>query len=338
MKSYSEQKAINEHFKGRHDVASAHEDTLKNAVDRVSDGDIESNPLSKKESTKLAKEIKNGDVDVKEHGVTNDLVSTSEIMNKAVKAGLTAATISAIIQTAPEIVKAFDYLIKTKQLDMDQVKKIGKKAFNASVDGFMIGSISCVLQIKIAQGLLGTSLQTAMNSTMGPTFLGTVVSLLYTTVKNGILVANGKMTRKEMGSALVDTVIISGGYIAGSYIGGIIGQALGFTLPVIGYMLGSLVGCSLAAVYNIGKKKLISLCVDSGLTFFGMVDQDYSLPEEVLNDMGIDYASITRAEISRTQVEKSLPQTDLTRTRFETVDIKILRRGIIGVNKIGYVI
>lgn len=52
---------------------------------------------------------------------------------------------------------------------------------------------------------------------------------------------------------------------------------------------------SVAVVYNIGKKKLISLCVEAGFTCFGLVEQDYELPEE------------------------------------------ILRRGIIGVNKIGYV-
>ena len=120
-------------------------------------------------------------------------------------------------------------------------------------------------------------------------------------------------------------------------IGGLIGQALGFELPVVGYLIGSLVGCAFAVVYNIGKKKLISFCVDTGLTCFGLVEQDYTIPESVLNEMGIDTIQIPRVSVKKTDVRRVSVQADINRVSYETIDITFLRRGIIGVNRVGYV-
>ena len=47
------------------------------------------------------------------------------------------------------------------------------------------------------------------------------------TVKT-VFVAAGKMSTQQMGAAFVDTVVVSGGYLLGAHIGGIISQALGF--------------------------------------------------------------------------------------------------------------
>lgn len=315
-----------------------YEQTAKLSRNRISDGKVDSKPLSKEESMELAKEIKEDKLDLKKHGVENELAGVKEIMQKAAKAGLTAAAISAIMATAPDIFKAIDYLIKNKEIDPEQLKNIGVKGLTAGAEGFIIGSTACILQMKIAEGLLGPAIQQAMASTMAPTILGMLVSLAYTTIKNSIMVAAGKMTPREMGSVLVDTVVISSGYIAGAAIGGAIGQAIGFTLPVFGYILGSLVGCAFAAVYNIGKKKFISFCVDSGFSCFGLVDQDYTLPEAVLADMGIDITPISRTQVSRTDISWTQSQGYTNRTSLQTVDIKIVKRGIIGVNQVGYVL
>lgn len=141
-----------------------------------------------------------------------------------------------------------------------------------------------------------------------------------------------------MGAAFVDTVVISGGYLVGAHIGGIIGQTLGFELPIVGYLLGSLIGTSFSVIYQIGKKKFISFCVDTGFTCFGLVEQSYELPDDVLNELGIE-----TIQIPRTRVEKiDIPRTNvlaanINKTEYETIDITVLRRGVIGVNKIGYI-
>lgn len=88
---------------------------------------------------------------------------------------------------------------------------------------------------------------------INPTFLGTAVAIVLQTTKNSILVAAGKITPQQMGAAFVDTLIASSGYFAGAHIGCIIGQALGFELPVVGYLLGSLPGTAFCVFYNVGK-------------------------------------------------------------------------------------
>ena len=147
-----------------------------------------------------------------------------------------------------------------------------------------------------------------------------------------------------MGSSFVESVIVSAGFIVGlkvgQQIGGAIGQAIGVAIPGLGYAIGSLIGCTCAVVYQVGKKQLISFCVDTGFTCFGLVEQDYQLPEEVLNDMGldlaeIDYAPIERAQVYRIEVDSNI---GIDIANLETVDITMIRRGVIGVNKVGYVV
>ena len=151
------------------------------------------------------------------------------------------------------------------------------------------------------------------------------------------MVAAGNMTAKQMGMRFVDSVVVSSGYLASMKIGGTIAQALCPELPVVGYAIGSLLGCSVAVVYNIGKNKLISFCIDTGFTCFGLVDQNYELPEEVLKDMGIDIAPISRVDVRRTNISTASTQELVNRSKYETIDIKVLKRGVIGINKIGYV-
>lgn len=120
-------------------------------------------------------------------------------------------------------------------------------------------------------------------------------------------------------------------------VGGLIAQALFPQLPGIGYAIGSLLGCSVAVVYNIDKKKFISFCVDTGFTCFGLVEQNYELPEEILHDMGIHTIPVPRTEVSRTRVNTTDIGNQVQREDYETIDITVLKRGIIRVNKIGYV-
>lgn len=146
------------------------------------------------------------------------------------------------------------------------------------------------------------------------------------------------MSTQQMGAAFADTVVVSGGYLLGSHIGGIIGQALGLELPVVGYLLGSLIGTSFCVIYNIGKKKLISFCIDTGFTCFGLVEQNYELPEEVLYGLGIESVSIPQTQVKRTAVPRiPITKTGINRSEYETIGMTMLRRGVIGVNKIGYV-
>lgn len=52
--------------------------------------------------------------------------------------------------------------------------------------------------------------------------------------------------------------------------------------------------------------------------------------------MGVHTIPVPRTEVSRTGVNTTAIDTQIQRAEYETIDITVLKRGIIGVNKIGY--
>lgn len=323
-------------IESRPDVSQSHMETEEHLVRKITDGEgIESKELSIKESKQIAKEAKNGGFDLEKHGYSKDPLLDEvriDYMNRAMKAGLTAAAISAITQIVPELYKAIDYLIKHGEIDLVGLKKSGKRVISASGEAFLRGSIAYGVEMAIQEGMLGEAL-----TQVNPSVVGVAVTVILGTIKDSIMVAAGKMTAKEMGEKFVDTIVVSSGYLVGMKIGGAIAQALCPQLPGISYAIGSLLGCSLAVVYNIGKKKLISFCVDTGFTCFGLVEQNYELPEDVLQEMGVHYIPVPRTEVQRTDVSRTSTAVQINTSDYETINITVLRRGVIGVNRIGYV-
>lgn len=323
-------------IENRPDVSASHADTEEHLVGKISDGEgVESRELSIKESKKIAEEAKKDGFDPEKHGYSKDPLMDGvriNYVNQAMKAGLTAAAITAITQIVPELYKAIDYLIKHGEIDLNGLKKSGKKVISASGEAFLRGSIAYGVEMAIQNGMLGETLKG-----VSPSIVGVAVTVIFGTIKDSILVAAGKMSAAEMGMHFVDTLVVSSGYLVSMKIGGMIAQAIFPELPGIGYAIGSLLGCSVAVVYNIGKKKLISFCVDTGFTCFGLVEQNYELPEEILHEMGVHTIPVPRTEVSRTGVNTNAIDTQVQRAEYETIDITVLKRGIIGVNKIGYV-
>lgn len=325
----------------RPEIAASYNEVSHCLTDRVSDGQgIESIPLTKADNLEMARQVKNEEFLPEKFGASLDnAIKPQYVVEQALKAGYTTAAITVVMQMAPEIFKAVDYLVKTGKINLQQVRKMGTKAISASAEGFLRGSISCSVLIMCEKGMLGDAFRG-----INPTILGTVVAIALETVKNSILVASGRMSAKEMGAAFTDGLVISAGFLLGNKIGGIIGQALGVQLPVFGYLLGSFIGCTFATIYDISKKKLISFCADTGFTCFGLVDQNYELPEEILDELGIELIPIKRVPISRTEIKRSsISQADIRKVPFnadnyeyETVNVRVLRRGVIGINKIGY--
>jgi len=79
--------------------------------------------------------------------------------------------------------------------------------------------------------------------------------------------------------------------------------------------------------------------VDTGFTCFGLVEQDYELPKDVLTELGVTLAEIPRTRIDTINIPRTnINTSDVHRSDYETIDITVLRRGVIGINKVGYVI
>ena len=108
---------------------------------------------------------------------------------------------------------------------------------------------------------------------------------------------------------------------------------------MLGYLIGSFVGSVVGSfTYDYGYKKALSFCVDTGFTLFGLVEQDYTLPDDIIRQIGIETFDYDTFE-----VEGFKPDTfEVESFAFDTfepdnLEITFLRRGVIGVSKIGYV-
>lgn len=308
-----------------------YEETLSLLRDRLSnDKGVESIPLTKEEAEVLATLAKQGEISVEKLNLTTEnLVKYEYIMQQAFKAGVTAATISVVLKVAPEVFKAIDYLMENGFIDKEHFKRVGFAALTGGAEGFVRGSVSAALTTCCKAGLLGTSLKS-----VDPTVVGTVTVLTMNVVKNAFEVALGRKTRAALTEELVRDMYIS----SCSLIGGGITQAF-IEIPVVGYLIGSFVGSVLGSfTYNVGYKAVMSFCIDSGFTMFGIVEQDYSLPKDLIREIGIETFDYETFDASAFEPETFRVDSFSVET-FESnsLDIQFLRRGVIGVSRIGYV-
>ena len=127
---------------------------------------------------------------------------------------------------------------------------------------------------------------------------------------------------------LVSSCSLAGGAVSQAYI----------EIPVLGYMIGSFVGSMVGSfVYSCGYNAIISFCVDSGFTFFGLVEQDYTLPEEVLKEMGVHIFEYEKFDYSQFEPDRFEPvKFEADRVAIPEFGVTFLRRGVIGISQIGY--
>lgn len=308
-------------------------ETLEKLADRISDdAGTESIALTKEEAEAIAALIKEGEFKPEDFGISlNDLITSEYILNQALKAGYTSAVITLVMQLTPEIIKSVYLLIKYHEIDIEQAKELGKITLSASAEGFLRGSIASALTIACQAEKLGKTF-----ANVSPNVIGALTTICLDVVKDSIMVAAGKMTAREMGTNITKEILISSAALAA----GTVGQAILPELPVLGYMLGSLIGsCMASVVLNISERYLISFCIDTGFTCFGLVEQDYTLPAEILREIGfditeLDYVIFNNISINTVEVSR----VRLNTMELNTVDFIKVRRGIIGINKIGYVL
>lgn len=325
------EKMIKTESERRPEQVHRYEETLKFIDDRLRDNKgVESIPISKEDAQKLAVLAKQGEFKAEEFKLTTEeLIKYKDVMREATKAGVKAATISMMLKVAPEIYKAISYLIKNGEIDQGRFKKVGFAALSGASEGFIRGTVAAAITTCCKKGLFGE-----MAKNISPAVIGSVTVIAINTMKNSYSVATGKATRGQMADNIARDMYLS----AVSLIcGGVAQSTIG--IPVFGYMIGSFIGSVVGSFsYSIGKKAVISFCVDSGFTMFGLVEQDYTLPKEIIKDMGINTFDYESFEMESFQPETFELETFSVDT-FEpdSLDITFLRRGVIGVSRVGYV-
>lgn len=323
---------INSESTKRPEQVKRYQETLDLMRDRVLDNEgNESIVLSKEDAENLAKLAKEGKFQASDFDISApELMTVELLMKQSLKAGMNAAVVSLVLRIGPEVFKAIGYLIKEGEIDEGQFKKIGMAAVTGSAEGFIRGTVAAAITASCSSGLLGEALKD-----ISPGAIGVVTVIAMNSLKQAYQVATGEKTRTEMSNELIKELFVLTSSLAGGYVG----QVLLSSLPVVGYMLGSFLGSVVGSfTYEVGYKAVISFCIDSGVTMFGLVEQDYKLPDDVIEYIGLDVFDYETFEVDSLETETFEFDTfDFETFQPDTLDIKFLRRGVIGISKIGFV-
>lgn len=307
-------------------------ETLKKLTDRVSDGEgVESIPLDKASAEVIVQLCKDEKFKTEDFGIDlQNMITNDYILQQALKAGYTASVMSLVMEVAPEICNAIVFLIKNGEIDEKKLKKLGFDAIKGASLGFVRGYTSCALTIACRSGKLGKQFVNIESNV-----IAAITVLTIDTIKDAWLVALGKMSGREMREKTEDKAIIT----ISALIGASIGTALLPELTVLGYMVGSFVGSVVGTLIAEGKNSFImALCANTGITLFGIVDQNYALSKEMLKSLGLHVVEPNTVNLKINKVKyNTLNRINLNTHQIHAIEISTLRRGVIGVRRIGYV-
>lgn len=200
-------------------------------------------------------------------------------------------------KVAQEICKAISYLIESDEIKREHFESIGLAVVSGSSEGFIRGTVAAAITASCKAGLLGESLKS-----VNPTIIGAITVITMNVIKNSIEIACGKKTRSQLVEKLVrDTYVSSCGLALGTVTAAMLSEIL--LIAPFGFLIGNFVGSIVGSfTYGIGRKTVISFCIDSGFTMFGLVEQDYVLPDEIIKEISIEtfkYESFDTESLNR---------------------------------------
>ena len=318
----------------RPELVEKYYETLKMLKIKIEDSEgVESIPLSTEDAIKISELSKKGlitEEELKKLGIsTEDIIKFEYILKESFKAGLTALQITLILKLAPEIYKAINYLIDNGEIDINQFKKLGIEALQAGSEAFLRGTIAATITGACKTGLWGETLK-SINSTI----IGALTVFTLDIIKNSFKVAQGKMSRQELANEMIKEMVI----LSCSLGVGFLSQTF-INIPVFSFMIGNFVGSILGAfVYDKVYNVALSFCIDTGFTMFGLVEQNYKLPDYILRELGIKFLNFKILKPKKLEFKKlEFKKLEFKKLKFKTFKTTILRRGVIGVSKIGYI-
>ncbi len=308
----------------------------ENLTDRIeAKNGVEGRAATNAEMRDKAIKVSNKEnLDPADDGLTaQQLVESKAILESSLKAGASAAAISAALKVAPEIYRAIDYLIQEGELDEEHLKAIGVAAADGGATGFVTGSATAAITAAAGKGLFGQTLKAAALSSKGANVIAALVVLTVETCRDSYMVASGKMKPSEMASGLGQSAFMTVCGLAGMAVATAITQ--GAVLPML---IGSFVGSAAGGfAFTASSSCVMRVCVNDGFTFFGLVEQDYEIPRQLLKRLGLKGAVVKEAKVKTARINE--PRLSLAKVKtasLHTTDIAFIERDLVGVNKVGY--
>lgn len=326
---------IKEESSKRPELAKRYQEALDKLNDRIEGDGVESIPLDEKTAKEIAKAMKEDGIDPADFGLTTEeLVKFEYVMKQAINAGLTAALVSVALKVGPQICGIICKLIKDGDVDKGDFKRLGFSALTGGAEGLVRGTVAAAVTISCKSGLLGATLQT-----VNPHIIGAVVAITMNAVQNACLMAFGSLSAQQFAERCAQDLVVTACSLGLGALGGMAATSL-FTpaAAVFGFMIGSFVGSVVGGfVYKGINSCLIAFCVESGSTFFGLVEQNYELPRDVLERIGakvFEYETVKVEKFEHSTYNPILFQHKTYKPL--KIDVTFLRRGVIGVNTVGF--
>lgn len=301
------------------------QDTAERASDRLEIDTASSKPLDEKIAKEMANDFrKDGDIDADKYGLnTENFVEWSDVARQAGQAALNAAIMSAALTAAPHIWAMIREHIETGQIDTNKLAGRFQDVLHGAGTAGLRGGVAAALTVACKTGLMGDALKS-----VSPTIIGMATTLTLNALDYSIKLQQGTITNQEFAHhCLRDTFVLSTGIF-----GATVGQLV-IPIPMLGALVGNLVGSTLGAVAFEGSNQVVlGLCVESGWTFFGMVSQDYTVSEDVLRQAGYD----TFCTHSFNKQSFSTESFSIQSFNTNSLGFTPVRRGVIACNSVGY--
>ena len=322
----------------RQEWVHRYQDTLDKLTDYIESPEgTQSMRLTFEQSKTLQTLGKEGKFDPEQFEVKIVLAEKADkwfLCQNVLKAGLNAAWIAALLKAAPAMIECVKSLVKDGYITTEDITQIGLDIKNGAVDGFLKGLFCAAITTSAELGYLGHVLQSASHATESfAPGVAAVVVLFLQAVSDSVHLAKGDMTKQEFAYNLEKNAYITVGALS-------MGFALQsvINIPIVSYMLGSMIGSVLGGlIFEAKECFFMSICIEHGYTFFGLVEQDYELPVDVRKKLGYDTFKYEPFEYESFQHE-SFEYGNIKYEPFdyEKLDVVMLKRGLIGIRRVGY--
>ena len=310
--------------------AQQYRHTADTAADRLDRDGAHSRPLTEPDARELWQDARNDEgVDRNRWGLTPaQQIQLEHIAGQALNAGMQAAALSASMQLAPLVVAAINQSLRDGHLDLDELGRMARGIPAVALRSGISGALSAALVTASRSGMLGEAA-----TSVAPEAISATVVLSISCLQTAYRAASGEITWAQANVAMATNGLV----LAGSMAGGALGQAI-IPIPVLGSMIGSLVGATVARML-IGQAEgfLMGLAVERGWTVLDIVNQDYTLPADALRVAGWEPLDIEALDIEALDVEPlDVEPLDVEPLVINGVRVRMLRRGLISVGTVGY--
>lgn len=291
--------------------------------------------LTEEDSRILASQSKEGKFDPVRYDIT--LAKKADAMflcKNAMRAGLNAAWISALLKAVPEFINIIKKIAKDRLIDIEDFRNVANASASGAKDGFIRGLLCAFITSSSQLGYCGQIMQDATKSANFAPCIGVAVVLLSQAVSDGIKFARGEISSSQYAYNIERNLYVG----VGGLTGGLLLQSL-IEIPVVSYTIGSMVGSLLGGLIFTAKESvMMSLCVQHGYTVFGLVDQDYTMPDEARKKLGFPVFAQKENQFDEYKFkEYQYKSYEWKEYNWKTIDAVILKRGAIGFRKVGYV-